>query len=209
MRRDIVIVGVGGQGTVLASRLIAQAAIDEGAEVRTAETIGMAQRGGSVLGYVRLTAGDSSAPLSPLVGPGQADLLLAFEPAEAARNLALLAPGGSLIAATKPIVPLTAQQARDPSQAYDQEGILAWLASHSLSRGGAYQVQLVDAQAIMDSLGSNRVLNVILLGVALALGVLGIGEESLRQAMQALIKPGYLDLNQRALDVGKAVAEKP
>lgn len=205
MRRDIVIVGVGGQGTVLASRLIAQAAINEDTDVRTAETIGMAQRGGSVLGYVRLTSGGSRPPLSPLIGPGQADLLLAFEPAEAARNLGLLKDGGWLISAIKPLVPLTAQQAKDPAQAYDLPAILEWLGSHS----GRCHVQLVDGQAILDELGSNRALNVVLLGVALAEGALGLGEESLLRAMQALIRPNYLDMNLRALEMGKAVVRQP
>ena len=205
MRKDIVIVGVGGQGTVLASRLIAQAAINEDKNVRTAETIGMAQRGGSVLGYVRLSdTADATAPLSPIVGPGQADLLLAFEPAEAARNLSLLKPGGCLISATRPIVPLSAQQAKDPSQAYDLQAILDWLASHS----DTCQVRLVDAQAIMDSLGSSRVLNVILLGVALGLDVLGVAEPGLLAAMQSLIKPGFIDLNRQALELGKAAADQ-
>ncbi len=77
MAQDILITGVGGQGTVLASRLIAACAMAEGQFVRTAETIGMAQRGGSVVSHVRIGAADRS-PLIPL---GGADLIIAFEPA--------------------------------------------------------------------------------------------------------------------------------
>ena len=103
MRQDILIAGVGGQGTVLASRLIAAAAMAQGAFVRTAETIGMAQRGGSVVSHVRITAEE----LSPLIPLAKADLIIAFEPAEAVRSLERLAPGGRCIVNTKPIYPIS------------------------------------------------------------------------------------------------------
>jgi len=79
---NIVLCGVGGQGTILASKLIATAAMERGIPVKTAETIGMAQRGGSVFSHVRV--GDGAA--SPLVGRGKADVIVAFEPAEAVRS---------------------------------------------------------------------------------------------------------------------------
>lgn len=86
MNKDILICGVGGQGTVLASKLTASAAMREGNIVHSAETIGMAQRGGSVTSHVRI--GDKA--FSPLIPDGKADLILAFEPAEAVRNLHFL-----------------------------------------------------------------------------------------------------------------------
>ena len=83
MNKDILICGVGGQGTVLASKIIAASAMEEGHPVHSAETIGMAQRGGSVTSHVRIGA-DAFAPMIPF---GSASLLLAFEPGEAVRNL--------------------------------------------------------------------------------------------------------------------------
>ena len=83
MKCDVLVAGVGGQGTILASRLIAQSAMEDGCFVRSSETIGMAQRGGSVVSHVRVDGEDKSSVI-PL---HTADLLLAFEPAEAARVL--------------------------------------------------------------------------------------------------------------------------
>ena len=101
MSDNIVLCGVGGQGTVLASKLLAAAAMDRGLPVKTAETIGMAQRGGSVISHVRLGEGAAS----PLIGKGKADLIIAFEPAEAVRQLAYLRPAGTVVVSDRPIVP--------------------------------------------------------------------------------------------------------
>ena len=91
--RNVLLTGVGGQGTVLAAKVLAQAAQAKGWQVRTAETIGMAQRGGSVVSHVRM--GDNGEEvIAPLVAKGTADMIIAFEPAEAAR---VLRPGGRMI----------------------------------------------------------------------------------------------------------------
>lgn len=86
MSTNIILCGVGGQGTILASKLIAAAAMKKGIMVRTAETIGMAQRGGSVFSHLKLGSGS----FSPLIGRGRADLIIGFEPAEAVRQLPFL-----------------------------------------------------------------------------------------------------------------------
>ena len=234
MRQDIVICGVGGQGTILASRLIAYAAISAGQGVRTAETIGMAQRGGSVLGYIRLfDPDDPQAPQAPVVGPAQADLLIAFEPAEAARNLHLLKPGGTLVCSSHPIKPVQGQLSKDPAAAYDVDKIIDWLhtcadasgasganpaadtapdapapnltpsslAPSTLSAPNPAVIQLlvVDTAAICESLGSSKVLNVVLLGAALSTKALAISEAELTSAVQALVPARMLDLNMQAL----------
>ena len=90
MNKNILICGVGGQGTVLASRIIAASAMNMGEKVMSAETIGMAQRGGPVTSHVRI----GNDVFSPLIPFGQADMILAFEPAEAVRNLKYLKRGG-------------------------------------------------------------------------------------------------------------------
>ena len=96
------ITGVGGQGTVLASKLIAQAAMEKGWQARSAETIGMAQRGGSVMTYVRI--GEKIA--SPIIDEGQADLILAFEKLEALRYAHYLKEGGEVLYSTQEIMPM-------------------------------------------------------------------------------------------------------
>ena len=101
---NLLLAGVGGQGTVLASKLLAQAAMAQGLQARTAETIGMAQRGGCVVSHVRI----GEEAYSPLIPYGQADLILGFEPAEAVRNLPYLKDGGIVVAAKKAIKPVTA-----------------------------------------------------------------------------------------------------
>ena len=104
---DILLAGVGGQGTVLAAKVLAQAAQSKGWQVRTAETIGMAQRGGNVTSHVRMGS-NGEAVFSPLITPGTADMVIALEPGEAARALPFLAPGGVLVTATTAIQPVTA-----------------------------------------------------------------------------------------------------
>ena len=88
MQKNIILTGVGGQGTVLASKLIAAASLAKGYEVMSAETIGMAQRGGSVFSHLRMGSG----PHAPLIGRGKADLIIGFEPAETVRQLPFLKP---------------------------------------------------------------------------------------------------------------------
>ena len=107
---DILLAGVGGQGTVLAAKVLAQAAQSKGWQVRTAETIGMAQRGGNVTSHVRMGS-NGEAVYSPLITPGTADMVIALEPGEAARALPYLAPGGVLVTATTAIQPVTAARA--------------------------------------------------------------------------------------------------
>ena len=115
---NVLLCGVGGQGTVLAAKVLAQAAQSKGWHVRTAETIGMAQRGGSVTSHVRM--GDAGELVdAPLVSRASADLIVAFEPGEAARSLPYLAPGGTLVTATMAVQPVTAALAGAPYRAAD------------------------------------------------------------------------------------------
>jgi indolepyruvate ferredoxin oxidoreductase beta subunit len=121
---DILLAGVGGQGTVLAAKVLAQAAQSRGWQVRTAETIGMAQRGGNVTSHVRMGS-NGEAVFSPLITPGTADMVIALEPGEAARALPFLAPGGVLVTATAAIQPVTAALASQPYRAGDVVAALA------------------------------------------------------------------------------------
>ena len=105
--KNVVLTGIGGQGTVLAAKILAQAAQARGWHVRTAETIGMAQRGGSVTSHVRM-GNEGEHVASPLVGAAAADMLIAFEPGEAARMLGLLSAHGVLVTASNVKQPVTA-----------------------------------------------------------------------------------------------------
>jgi indolepyruvate ferredoxin oxidoreductase beta subunit len=185
---DIVIAGVGGHGTVLASQLLAQAALSPGLEVRTAETIGMAQRGGSVLGHVRI--GPRSSPLVPLAS---ADLLIGFEPTETLRTLPRLKDGGIVVTAMRgiePSLPQAAEQLR--------------------SCGRIGKLVEVDGDALCAKLGTGRVLNVLLIGAALgASAKLGASTQlidlrAVEAALEPLLRPQYLDINRLALRTGAA-----
>lgn len=190
MRRDIVLCGTGGQGTVLASRLLATAAMRKGLPVKTAETIGMAQRGGSVLSHVRVGEGVAS----PLVGSGRADVILAFEPAEAARQLRLLRPGGAVVVSRRPVVPVSAVTG---GPAYDLDAVMGYL------EGAVKNLTVVDADAAARELGSAKVLNVLLLGAAARTGALGFTVEEVRAAVHHVVPERFLALNDRALDYAR------
>jgi indolepyruvate ferredoxin oxidoreductase beta subunit len=200
---NIVVAGVGGQGTVLASKLIAQAALLDGRDVRTAETIGMAQRGGSVLGHVR-TSPDTTAPapLSPLVPRGAAECLIGFEPAEAVRVLSYVRHGGTVVCAQQPLPPVTASLQK--KNTYDGTAEIAYLRA-CVSSGRLATVTVVDGAAACAELGSTRVLNVVLLGAAFAAGAIDVSEQSLLSALELLVKPKLVDLNKAAFKKGMAL----
>ena len=121
---NVLLAGVGGQGTVLAAKVLAQAAQSKGWQVRTAETIGMAQRGGNVTSHVRMGS-EGEEVFSSLITPGTADMVIALEPGEAARALPYLAPGGVLVTATTAIQPVTAALASVPYRGGDVVAALA------------------------------------------------------------------------------------
>ena len=120
INKNIVLCGVGGQGTVLASKLIAAAAMEKGLRVMSAETIGMAQRGGNVFSNLRI--GDSMH--APLLQSGQADVILGFEPGETVRMLHYLKPGGTVITNCRPVKPTTATLT---GSSYDGTEMIAYL----------------------------------------------------------------------------------
>lgn len=188
MKMDCLLAGVGGQGTVLASRLIAQTAMEKGLSAHTSETIGMAQRGGSVTSQVRI-GHTACAPAIPL---GAADLIIGFEPAEALRNLAYLSPSGALIVSRDPIRPVTSSL----GQGYALGEILAYLAK------AAKRCIFIDGEALCRAAGSGKVLNVIVLGVAAAEGLLPFTKDELLATMLAHVPAKFVELNKKAFAVG-------
>lgn len=186
---NCLLAGVGGQGTVLASKLIAQTALQQGLQVRTSETIGMSQRGGCVASHVRL--GDKVySPLIPLAG---ADLVIGFEPAEALRYLPYLKPDGVMIVSTTAIKPVSDSLAKTD---YRGEDMLEALRAH------VQRLVVLDGNAIITACGSPKVLNTALLGAAAEAGVLGFGPEALEETLRAMLPAKYLTMNLNALHVG-------
>lgn len=192
---NILLTGVGGQGTVLAAKVLAQAALEKGWQVRTAETIGMAQRGGNVVSHVRIgNKGDQVH--APLVSRGTADLIIAFEPAEAARVLSYLAPAGTLVFATTSVQPVTAALSKNPYRASD---VIANM-ERALAGTQAKLVPVDDA-ALTKAAGSRKVLNSLLLAKALQTGCVPIDVEDLRAAIAACVKPRFVDINLQAINM--------
>lgn len=192
---NVLLAGVGGQGTVLAAKLLAQAAEEKGWQVRTAETIGMAQRGGNVVSHVRMGS-DGEPVYAPLIAFGTADLVIAFEPAEAARVLPYLKPGGTMVSATTAVQPVSAALSDEPYVASD---VLAHLASKIEDAEGRFVA--VDDGALVEQTGTRKSLNVMLVATALAQGGIGITVDDLRRAIPSCVKERFIDMNLRAIDI--------
>ena len=186
MRDDIILCGVGGQGTVLASRLLSSAAMRAKVPVKAAETIGMAQRGGSVTSHVRIGQG----PHSPLIPDGCATALIAFEPAEAARSLHFLKKDGCAIVASRPLVPTSALTG---GPAYQLDEIMDYL-THEVDK-----LVVVDVERAARALGSAKPINVLLLGAAVRAGALSITADQIEASIRATVRERFLEMNLSAL----------
>ena len=191
---NIMLTGVGGQGTVLAAKILAQAAQEKGWQVRTAETIGMAQRGGSVVSHVRM-GNDNEEVYSPLIAHNAADMIIAFEPAEGARVLPYLAPGATLVTATTAIQPVTAALSDNPYRGADVIKQLCAVFENEPDR-----LVVVPDAAILKRVGSRKTLNTVLLASAVATEKLPLTLDDLRNAVRACVKPAFIDLNLQAID---------
>ncbi|MBQ9060873.1 MAG: indolepyruvate oxidoreductase subunit beta [Firmicutes bacterium] len=196
MVRSCLLCGVGGQGTVLASRIIAAAAMDNGLSAKTAETIGMAQRGGSVVSHVRI--GRSVA--SPTIPMGGADVLLGFEPGEAAANLSYLKPGGTLIVCRQEVTPVTAALGLS---GYNGSDCLDYLLEQ------VPKCYIIDGEEICKACGSPKVLNVAIVGALCASGEMDLTLEDSQRAIRSRMNPQLLYMNYKALELGAAAIMQP
>ncbi len=191
---NVILAGVGGQGTVLASRLIAECAMNKGHLICAAETIGMAQRGGSVVSHVRI-GGDIYSPLVPY---GETDLLIGFEPSEAVRNLHYLKKDGTIIVSNRIVTPTTATLT---DEVYDSEEMIKYIKSK------VKNVIVVDADYITKECGSSKVLNVGLLGAAVSTGKLIFTSEDIKESIDSKIPEKYRKLNYKAFEIGSQFAK--
>lgn len=183
--KNIMIVGVGGQGSLLASRILGAAATAGGYEVKISEVHGMSQRGGSVVTYVRYGEKVSS----PVICQGEADVILSFELLEAARWLPFLKPGGTLITSTQEINPMpviigAAQYPTELAEKMDALGV---------------NIIAKDAAAIAEEAGNVKAANVALIG--LGAHVLGFDPAVLRGAVEECVPAKAREINLRAFDM--------
>ena len=193
MNKNIVFCGVGGQGTVLASRLVADAAMKENRHVMTAETIGMAQRGGSVFSHMRIDDKQEKSLTvvrSPLVARGDADLIIGFEPGETVRQLPYLKKDGWVVTSTRPVQPVSAMIGLS---SYDSEAMISSLKKH------VAHLILVDADQALADIGNPRVLNIVLLGAAIRTGEVGVEPADIVEALHARLTEKVWEVNEKAL----------
>ena len=188
MNKDILICGVGGQGTVLASRIIAAAAMAEGNTVHSAETIGMAQRGGPVTSHIRI----GEEVFSPLIPFGRADLMIGFEPSEAVRNIKYLSPGGAAVVNTCPVMPVD-------GDGYIAEDMTEYLKKH----GGCI---FANGTEECKRLGSARFLNILLLGIAAGSGHLGLSKDTMMDEIAQRVPGKFREANIQAFLRGVELA---
>ncbi|MCL2209017.1 MAG: indolepyruvate oxidoreductase subunit beta [Treponema sp.] len=184
MTFNLMIAGVGGQGTVLASKLIAAAGMKKGYHVRTTETIGMAQRGGSVVSHVRI--GDNI--FSPLIPLGKAQSLIAFEPSEAVRQLPYLCREGSIIVSDVIIKPAGSS----PENPFTMIDYL---------KKNVHNLIVADGRQLT---GENvKTLNVALLGTASQKGFFPFDAETLIEVIKEMLPQKILEMNLRAFELGR------
>lgn len=187
MNRNILLCGVGGQGTVLASKLLAAAAMEKGIPVMSAETIGMAQKGGSVFSHLRM--GEDIK--TPMLGKHSADIIIGFEPAEAVRMLPYLTENGCVVVNKCPVIPVTSVL---KTSAYDGSEMIEYL------KQNVKNLVVIDGAAACSAIGSPKVLNMVLLGAALESGALPFTADEIKNVMQKRVKPQFYEMNCRALD---------
>lgn len=187
--KNIMIVGVGGQGTLLTSRILGKLATEAGYDVKLSEVHGMAQRGGSVVTFVRY--GDKVA--EPIVEEGQADVLIAFERLEALRYLHFLKKEGVVIVNDWRIDPITVVTG---AASYPQ-GILDTLKA-------ARSAIVVEATLEAQRLGAPKAFNVIVLGAAAK--HIGFEKEDWIRVIEATVPPRTVDVNKKAFEIGYALS---
>ena len=184
--KSIMIVGVGGQGTLLASRLLGNALIQCGYDVKVSEVHGMSQRGGSVVTYVRY--GDKV--YSPIIEKGEADVILAFEQLEAARWLAYLKQGGKVLVNTQQIDPMPVITG---AMQYPQ-GLVEKIKEKGIN------ITSIDALSLAEQAGSSKAVNVVLIGILAK--HMDIDKNIWLETIKSTVPAKFIDMNLKAFDLG-------
>ncbi len=185
--KNIMIVGVGGQGSLLASKLLGHLLMSQGYDVKVSEVHGMSQRGGSVVTYVRY--GDKV--FSPVIDKGQADFIVSFEILEAARWLPFLKKDGQIVTNTQQIdpMPVITGAAQYPDNLVDK-----------LKATGA-KVDALDCLSLAEEAGSAKAVNIVLLGRLSH--YFDLPEEAWMKSLEANVPPKFLEMNKKAFELGK------
>jgi indolepyruvate ferredoxin oxidoreductase beta subunit len=187
--KRLVFVGVGGQGNLLASRLLGEAALAEGIPAVVSEIHGMAQRGGIVESAVLM-----GKVTSPIVSPGEADVLISFEPVETLRALGKCNKSTVIITNVHPLPPFTVAVGQGTYPAVDD--IL------SLIREKAGKVITLDGDAIAEEVGNPLALNMVMLGALIGSGTIPIAAEDMKKTISTSTKKAFLEANLAAFDKG-------
>ena len=187
MTTNVMIVGVGGQGTLLASKTLGKLLLSQGYDVKVSEVHGMSQRGGSVVTYVRF----GEKVYSPIIDKGEADYIVSFEKLEAARWLEYLKPGGQLISnlqETDPMPVITG------AMAYPADLI-------EKMKGLGINVDAIDALALAEEAGSPKAVNLVLMGRLSK--YFDLPQEAWIEAIEACVPPKFLELNKKEFALGR------
>ncbi len=192
---NIVLAGVGGQGTLVSGKLLGQLASQLGLDVKVSEVHGMSQRGGSVITYVRI----GQKVFSPIIEPGTADFILAFEELEALRWAHLLRAGGTLLINTNRTIPLPVAM----GQAAYPDRIVAELKEKAGSQAAVYAF---DALKLARDAGSSRAVNLVMVGALSRF--LDLPKESFDQAIDAVFAEKFRAVNHTAFQSGSAIINK-
>ena len=185
--KNIMIVGVGGQGSLLASKLLGHLLLTEGYDVKVSEVHGMSQRGGSVVTYVRY--GERVA--SPVIDEGQADFIVSFEVLESARWLPFLKKDGQVVTNTQQIdpMPVVTGAAKYPENLVEK------------MRAAGAKVDAMDCVALAEKAGSVKAVNLVLLGRLSH--YFDFGDEVWHKAIEACVPTKFLEMNRRAFELGR------
>lgn len=188
MTKNIMIVGVGGQGSLLASKLLGHLLLTEGYDVKVSEVHGMSQRGGSVVTYVRF----GEKVYSPVIDRGEADFIVSFEKLEAARYVEYLKEGGRIVVNTQEIDPMPViigamDYPKDLIGKMQELGI---------------QVDAMDCLALANEAGSAKAVNLVLMGRLSR--YFEIPEEKWMKAIEECVPPKFVELNKKAFALGRA-----
>ena len=181
------LVGVGGQGTLLASRILGNVLLSEGFDVKVSEVHGMSQRGGSVVTYIKY----GEKVFSPVIEKGEADVIVSFEELEAARYVSYLKKGGRIITNTQQInpMPVIIGSAEYPSDILNK-----------IKAAGA-ELTALDALSLAETAGSARAVNVVLMGVLSK--TMGFAESVWEKALEQCVPAKALEINKKAFELGE------
>lgn len=187
MTKNIMIVGVGGQGSLLASKMLGRLLLTQGYDVKVSEVHGMSQRGGSVVTYVRY----GEHVYSPIIDQGEADMIISFEQLEAARWLSYLKEGGKIVTSTQQIdpMPVITGAAQYPDHLIEK------------MQAANADVDAIDALRLAEKAGSSKAVNIVLMGRVSR--YFDFPLEAWQQALVECVPPKFLELNQKAFAMGR------